>query len=74
MDSRHGRSAPRRAWPGDDALLTASMVLSETYVQSSIEPDHSETPDVNRAARGIVNGLVFSALLWGLLLLPFLIL
>jgi hypothetical protein len=56
-----------------DQLVTDSMILSETFVDSAIRNGRDDTPIPHRAARGILNGLILSLLFWVLILLPFLI-
>ena len=65
-----------RAWPNEfkpplDQLVTDSMILSETYVDSAIRGQRARLGECLRPAQGIINGMIIGLLFWLLTLLPF---
>lgn len=72
MDSQRDRSQ-FEPWQPYDQLATDSMILSKAYVESAIKHGRNDTPNPHGAARGILNGLILSLLLWALILLPLLV-
>jgi hypothetical protein len=59
--------------PTYEQLVTDSVILTETYVESAIKHNRSDSPNPHRAAEGMLNAFMLSLLLWVLILLPFLI-
>ena len=62
---------PYEIGPPTYQLVTDSMILSETYVDSAIRRRRESPSDSFRSAKGIVNGVFIGLLLWLLVLLLF---
>ena len=62
-------------WPEHqhDQLVTDSMILTETYVQSAVENQSDQTSTLPRILAGTRNGLILSVPLWALILLAILV-
>ena len=63
---------PNKIEPPLAQLVTDSMILSETYVDSAIRGQRARPSESLKPAQGLVKGTFFGLLLWLLMLLLFL--
>jgi hypothetical protein len=64
---------PGRFGPPLEQLVTDSMILTETYVDSAIRGHRVRFSDSLDPARGIVNGMFIALIFWVLMLLLFVV-
>ena len=68
---RNGRDRPDEFEPPSGQLVTDSMVLAETFVDSAIRGQRVSLSEDLKPAQGLVKGLFFGLLFWLLMLLLF---
>ena len=68
---KHERAGSNEIEPTFAQLVTDSMILTETYVDSAIRGQRVSPSESLKSAQGVVNGMFIGLLFWLLMLLLF---